>query len=459
MKDVLLIDDDGEMLQSLARAISPLIAPLSLCGAGRADAALQTVEAEQPKVVVLDLCLDEKMGVESGFQLLDAILKHSTSTRIIILTGHGAASNGVRALTKGAASFVEKPVDPAHLAALVIDAARQSHLWREYERLRVERNAPLASQLVGCSAAMHRLREELSFAASTQQPVLILGETGVGKGLCARILHEMGATASGKFVHYQPNFGGGDLVQSELFGHVKGAFTGADSVRRGLALEAHGGTLFIDELDEVPLETQVKLLDLIQEQRVRALGSDSFQPVKCRFVAATNRAIDSALEEGKIRRDLYHRIAHCVLQIPPLRMRLEDIPVLVETKLSDLRSQEALNVFEIDSAAVHVLQQHTWPGNVRELQAVVTRAAYRARYSERSVIECDDLRLVDGAVQRDGTDSSSIGVTEAEDFHTAVSAFKAKLVRDALVRSGGNQLKAAAELGLDRKTLRRLAQV
>jgi DNA-binding NtrC family response regulator len=454
MKDLLLIDDDAEMLQSLARALSPLIAPLTLSGAGNAEAAMQTLLAEHPKVVVLDLCLDERVGVESGFSLLESIVAQSPTTRVIILTGHGSLAHGVRALTKGAASFLEKPVDPAHLAALVVDAARQAELRRENERLRRQNLDSPLTQLVGTSDEIVRLREQIDFAASTNQPVLILGETGTGKGLCARLLHEGSARAKGKFVHYQPNFGGGDLVQSELFGHLKGAFTGAEGARKGLALEAHGGTLFIDELDEVPAETQVKLLDLIQERRVRALGSDTFQSLDCRFVAATNRPIATALEEGKIRRDLYHRIAHCVLELPPLRARLGDIPALCERILSDLQGREALNVFDIEKGAVEILQRQQWPGNVRELQAVVTNAAYQARYKGRSVIECGDVKSLSNIVEQDSDPGYAGG-----SFHEAVLAFKSKLVREALSRSGGNQVKAAAELGLDRKTLRRLAQI
>ncbi len=451
MKDLLLIDDDAEMLQSLARVLSPLITPLTLSSAGHAEVAMPIVMVEQPKVVVLDLCLDERVGVDSGFALLEMIVAQSPTTRVIILTGHGSLSHGIRALTKGAASFLEKPVDPAHLAALVLDAARQAELRREYERLRQSSLDSPLTKLVGASDEITRLREQIDFVATTHQPVLILGETGTGKGLCARLLHELSAQAKGKFVHYQPNFGGGDLVQSELFGHLKGAFTGAEGTRRGLALEAHGGTLFIDEVDEVPAETQVRLLDLIQERRVRALGSDAFQVVDCRFVAATNQPIAVVLEEGKVRRDLYHRIAHCIIEVPPLRARLSDIPLLCEQILSDLRIREALNVFDIERSALAMLQQQRWPGNIRELQAVVTNAAYQARYRGRSVVESNDLRGLGNRIDHGAETESSGG-----SFHEAVLAFKSRLVREALSRSGGNQLKAAAELGLDRKTLRRL---
>ena len=154
---------------------------------------------------------------------------------------------------------------------------------------------------------MQQLREQLQFLAISDQPVLICGETGVGKGLCARAIHRLSNRRSGNFVHCHPNFGGGDLVQSQLFGHKKGAFTGATESRRGLVLEAHRGALFIDELDEVPHQTQVTLLDVIQEHRVRAVGSDAFETVDCRFIAATNRPLDESLTSGRVRRDLHRR--------------------------------------------------------------------------------------------------------------------------------------------------------
>jgi DNA-binding NtrC family response regulator len=451
MKDVLIIDDDGELLQSLARAISPLIAPLLACGATRREEALELLEREDPKAVVLDLCLEQRLGVESGFDCLAEIRRRKPHARVILLTGHGSRSHGVRALALGAASFLEKPADPAHLAALIRDAASQAELRREHERLlKVSGNLYL-EQLCGSSPAMHTLRERLEFVAATPQSVLLLGETGTGKGLCARVIHELSRQRSHKFVHYQPNFGGGDIVQSELFGHVRGAFTGATEGRRGLVLEAARGTLFIDELDEVPLEAQVKLLDLLQERRVRPLGADSFMGVECRFIAATNRDIDECLASGKIRRDLHHRIAQCVVRIPPLRERAGDIPELGALFLRRLRESDGINVFDLSPEALRELAARAWPGNVRELQGVIETAAFHAHFRHRNVVEISDLEAGVGAPM-----PTTSGNHAGQFFHDKVERFKATLIGEALERTGGNQVHAARLLGLDRGTLRRV---
>ncbi len=446
MFDVLLVDDDGELLQSLVRAISPRIMPLRLSGSTTAHGAEELVVRHLPRVVVLDLCLDEKRGAESGFELLAQCRALDPSSRIIVLTGHGSLDHGVRALTLGAASFIEKPVEPEHLAAVIRDAATQAELRREYERLSRDRVSAPTYGLIGESSAITALRDRISFIATTPQPVLILGETGTGKGLCARLIHECSSRRENKFVHYQPNYGGGDLAQSELFGHLKGAFTGATETRAGLALEADQGTLFVDELDEMPAEVQVRLLDLIQEQRVRAIGSDSYKKIQCRIIAATNRPLDEALSSNKIRRDLYHRLAHNVIHIPPLRDRLEDVPLLCRAFLREMRTRELVQVFELEPAALSRLASESWPGNVRQLQATVENAAYHAHYHHRSVIALEDL-----------AELTPRGYVRGElSFHSQVETFKRRLIEDAVRQSNGSQIQAARSLGLDRGTLRRI---
>lgn len=446
MFDVLLVDDDGELLQSLVRAISARISPLLLSGSTTAQGAEDVVRRHRPRVVVLDLCLDERRGAESGFELLSRCRALDPSSRIIVLTGHGSLDHGVRALTLGAASFIEKPVEPEHLTAVIRDAATQAELRREYEKLSRDRVSAASYGLIGESPALTALRERVSFVATTPQPVLILGETGTGKGLCARLIHECSSRRENRFVHYQPNYGGGDLAQSELFGHLKGAFTGATETRAGLAIEADQGTLFVDELDEMPTEVQVRLLDLIQEQRVRPIGSDSYRKINCRIIAATNRPLEEALSSNKIRRDLYHRLAHNVIHIPPLRDRLEDIPLLCLAFLREMRTRELVQVFDLEPAALSRLVCEVWPGNVRQLQATVENAAYHAHYHHRAVITLEDLtELVSQEYAR--ADRS---------FHSQVEAFKLRLIEDAVRLNNGSQVQAARSLGLDRGTLRRI---
>jgi len=450
MSDVLLVDDDEELIQSLARVLSRLIAPRTISATTNVDRASRALPVERPLVVVLDLCIDERVGVESGFELLSEITEHDATTRVIVLTGHGSSAHGIRALQMGAASFVEKPANPEHLAALIKDACAQAELRREFINMKRSRQSPLARALVGSSEVMRQLREQIEFAAAISKPVLLTGETGTGKSHCARLIHECSERRKKNFVHYHPNFGSGDLVQSELFGHVKGAYTGAQDTRRGLALEADGGTLFIDELDEVTHETQVRLLDLLQEQRVRAIGSDSYTSVTCRFIAATNRPIDEALQSGKIRRDLHHRLAHCSIALPPLRQRLGDIPELVSVMLDELRAREDIHVFEVSEGALEACQAHAWPGNIRELQGVIERAALYAHYKGRRVVARDDL----GTIARKES-SQSLGQA-TRSFHAEVEEFKRKLVREALDSCEGNQVHAARLLRIDRGTIRRL---
>jgi anaerobic nitric oxide reductase transcription regulator len=217
-------------------------------------------------------------------------------------------------------------------------------------------------------------------------------------------------------------------------------------------LEADGGTLFIDELDAVPAETQVTLLDLVQEQRIRPIGSDTFQKVDCRCIAATNRPIHEALGDGAIRRDLHHRLAHCIINIPPLRERIGDLPALIESSLRRLREREGLNVFEVEPQALARCSAYTWPGNIRELQGIVESAAYRAQFKGRSSIQAEDLKLGEGELRTTVASSA-----QSKSFHEQVEAFKRTLIHQALEACGGNQVQAANMLGVDRGTIRRLS--
>ena len=457
MLDVLLVDDDVELLQSVMRILRHKLSDRTIEGVGTQERALDVLAKEKPLVAVIDLCLDESVGVDSGFELLKKCRDLDGDLRVLVLTGHGSVQNGVRAMALGAATFLEKPADPDHLAALVTDALSQAELRREYKRLREHKDDTPESALLGSSGAIQKLREEISFAASTSLPVLLLGETGTGKSLSARLIHDMAQRQSGKFVHYHPNFAGGDIVQSELFGHKKGAFTGAVEQRRGLVLEADKGTLFIDELDAIPADTQVLLLDLVQEHRVRALGSDGFTSIRCRFVAATNKPIKDVLQSGVLRQDLYHRLAHCTIELPPLRSRLEDVPFLVSSVLERVQKRDDLNVFECSSEALAALQNYRWPGNVRELVGVVETAAHRASFKNRAHITSDDLVLGShGSESPKLVEETSLGEGEA-DFHQRVEAYKRRLVEQALKESNGNQVQAAQLLGIDRGTIRRLS--
>lgn len=447
MARVLLVDDDAESLWSLARALKAAGLAAAIDAASNVEKACEYLQQDPPQVVVLDLSLDPVSGVESGFALLRRILGEIPFCRVIVLTGHGSNHYGMRALELGAANFLQKPADVLHLCALARDGIAQAELKREHLRVLAEAAIAAGARLAGGSEAIAKVREQVRYAAGTLQPVLIVGETGTGKGVCAQEIHRLGPRAGANFIRYQPSFGSFDLVNSDLFGHVKGAFTGAAEARRGLIIEAHKGTLFLDEVDQLPAETQVVLLGVLQDKAVRALGADRDAPSDFRLLCASNADIEKSMNQGALRRDFYHRIAHYTIELPPLRARRGDVEALAQQVLARLRDRERVNVVAIDAGALRRLQLHDWPGNVRELEAAVAGAAYHAQFCGRVQIVEEDLFL-----QRNGRGDSPAGAPYAQ----KVEHFKLELIRNAIAACGGNQVKAAQLLGLDRSSMRRI---
>lgn len=449
-EEILLIDDDGDGCLSLSRALkaSGITAPTH--AATNATQALECLSKGRVAVVVLDLCLDERRGVDSGFELLQELTRQYQYLRIIILTGHGGEQHGVRALTLGAANFLEKPAHIPHLVALIQDGISQSKLRRAV--LRSDQSL-LVETLVGSSPATEALREKIRFAAHNSQSIFLGGETGVGKGLCASLIHRLSKRRAGKFVRYQPNFSNPDLVNSDLFGHRRGAFTGAAEDRRGLLADADGGTLFLDEVDELPLECQVTLLGVLQERKFRPVGGSQEQVSDFRLITASNCGLQQALSQGKMRRDFYHRVAQHVIDIPPLRQRKEDIPELCAHILAGIAAREEINLFACEDDVLRKLRDYEWPGNIRELQSVVEGAALKAQYRGAQQIELIDLDDCFDRSSSSGLRGSSVG---ANSFADTVEDFKLRLIEEALDRHNGNQVHAAQELKLDRSTMRRI---
>lgn len=447
LHNILLVDDEGEALVSLSRALKACGLTAKIHATSNPLKAVEILNQEYPQVCVVDLSLDPSEGVESGFRLIQEILDKSPTARVIVLTGHGSIEYGVRALQLGAANFLEKPADLHHLTALINDGIRQSELRRSYDQLKILKVDSVSNSFVGLSDLIIKVQEDIRYAASNNQSVLITGETGTGKGLSARTIHELSSRSNKPFVRYQPTFGSSDLVNSDLFGHIKGSFTGASEDRRGLLLEAQGGTLFLDEIDELPLETQVALLGVLQERKIRPLGSNKEIAVDFRLICAANQNIEKSLQTGKLRQDFYHRIAHFTINIPPLRERREDIDVLSERIAYILREREGGDVQGFEDEALKKLATHDWPGNVRELEAVVEGAIYRAQYEKRLMVSVRDI-IINLPISRDLELKGS--------FHELVHAYKLKLINEKLLETEGNQLRAAVELGLDRSTLRRL---
>ncbi len=443
--NVVLVDDDAELVLSLSRALKASGFEGKIHGVSKASAALELRQQILPEVMIVDLCLDERVGVESGLSLLREIVAQDPSVRVVVLTGHGGVEQGVQCLRLGAANFIEKPADVQHLLAIVRDGVVQCALRRELSRGSSSDTA-LSSSIVGNSPESRKIVEAVRYAASSNQSIIVTGETGTGKGLCAQAIHFASPRAARSFVRYQPTFGAPDLVNSDLFGHVKGAFTGANESRRGLISEADGGTLFLDEIDELPVETQVALLGVLQERRFRPLGSNREERADFRLITATNRPIEQSLAEGRIRMDFFHRIAHYTISLPPLRERIGDVAPIAMHVLGQLRSRERVSVFDISEQAMGVLRSYQWPGNVRELEAVVERAAYSAQFAGRTAIAAADV----------GIQEQGASIAAAGSFHGQVEEFKHKLILAALAKCGGNQVKASEELRLDRSSMRRI---
>ena len=449
IENILLIDDDEDALLSLARILKTLTPNIHIQAAINPQKALDLIRETSPSVVVMDLCLDEKQGPSSGFELLQKITQQDPTIRVIVLTGYGSVEAGVKCISLGAANFLEKPPEPSHLAALIKDGITQQHLKRAFLSLKSTSSDLLSQMIIGESDQAKKIKDEIQYASQTNQPVLITGETGTGKGLAALAIHKFSKRSQRKFIRYQPTFGAHELVSSELFGHKKGAFTGAEADRTGLIEEANGGTLFLDEIDELPLEIQVTLLGVLQDKKVRRLGGNSEVEADFRLISATNQHIEEKIKDKKVRADFFHRIGHLQIHLPALRERSADIPLLVEAKIRSLTEKEDVRVIGIDKEAINKLKNYSWPGNIRELEAVIEGGAYRAQYRRSNFIETKDLNIA----QTNLTDSH--GKTP-KNFQESVEDFKIQLIEESLLRHEGNQVKAARELGMERSTLRRI---
>lgn len=443
---VVFVDDDEAITRRLVARLQQLEPAISYHAVYDDSSIAQILNEQSPEVLVVDLNLDPFRGPEGGLEVIAAAHRLDPTARIIALTGHDAATFGVRALQRGAASFLEKPADLEHLMAIIRDGIcyaklKRSHIQTQQTPQHLTQRTGLRSQ----SKIMLEVIDQVAYAATTRQPVLLIGETGVGKGIIAQAIHRAGKCSQKNFVRFQSSFTSHDLVASELFGHKRGSFTGATDARQGLFAEAMGGTLFIDEVDQLPGETQVLLLDALQNKTYRPIGSSASKQSDFRLLSATNRPEQELINSRGLREDFYHRIAHCTIRIPPLRERSEDIAILAEEFLQALSAKEKLNVQGLTPETLNYLSGLSWPGNIRQLQAVVEGAGYRASYEQQRYVELSHLALQhSNSMQAPGS------------FRSQVRTFEKTLVRKALSAHGNNQSRAAAALQLDRSSLRRI---
>jgi DNA-binding NtrC family response regulator len=451
---VLLVDDEPEVARSLQKALERRDADFTIRLAHTKHEALADFKKHKPEVVILDLTIAPSEGPESGLSLLDSLIKSDPTTRFLVLTSHSSAEYGIDALKRGALSYHEKPGNPDLILSLIRDGISSTRLKRSSQSLDISNTLTCGSfELATSSPRMATAIESIKFAASNTQAVLLYGETGTGKGVFARAIHTLRYSRHAPFIRYQPNFANPDLVASELFGHVRGAFTGANENRRGLIEEANKGTLFIDEIDALPKEVQVLLLEVLQEKTYRKVGSNKLEKSSFRLIAALNRNPETLLADQVIRPDFYHRIAHFQITIPPLRERKEDIPLLTRHFIEQTAEKEELSVSRIEDPSLKILSEYSWPGNIRELQAVVEGACFRAAYRNDYAIQPSDIVLI-----RHGQSESLAYNSEGGSFRDQVRLFEEQLVLRALEEHTGNQAQAAKSLQMDRSVFRRILE-
>jgi DNA-binding NtrC family response regulator len=403
--------------------------------------ALQRITAFRPSVVISDLVMP-RMG---GLDLLRALREEGSDLTVVILTAQGTVETAVEAIKEGAYDYLTKPIEPQRLKILLDKIAERHDTLREVKVLRRQlRDQGKFGQMIGSSAEMRKVYQVIEQAAPTSASVLIWGESGTGKELVAQTIHQLSPRAQLPFVAINCAAIPETLLESEIFGHEKGAFTGASERREGCFELADRGTLFLDEIAEMTPPTQVKLLRVLQERKFRRLGGRAEQSVDVRVLAATNAVPSEAVKSGKLREDLYYRLNVFEIALPPLRQRKEDLPLLIQSFLAEFNARNNKTVSAVEPAAMKVLERYHWPGNVRELRNVMERAVIlssgefvEARHLPPLVVSAPDAAAPALSLQPGMT------VDEAEE----------RLILMTLDHTRDNKTRAAEILGISLKTL------
>lgn len=427
MSHILVVDDDATVRFTLQEVLG---------SDGHVVSAFEDAAAALTKVSGADVVItDFAMPGMDGLEFLRRVHTEHPRLPVVMITARGSERTAVAAMREGAYDYLSKPFDIAELRAVVNRAIEVVSLRATSRHLAAER--VVGHPIVGSSPAFTRVLTSLSRVAGRDVPVLIRGETGTGKELAASFLHAQSARASGPLVRFNCAAVPADLAESELFGHAKGAFTGAATAHEGYFTRADGGTLVLDELGELPLSIQPKLLRALQEGEVQRVGANSVGKVDVRVVACTNSDLERAVNAGSFRADLYYRVAVVDIEIPPLRERTSDIPELIETFVARYRERFGLAGVSLTPRLVDALCARPWPGNVRELDNAIARL----------------LALSDGeaAIDVDALEQDKPGAPQT--FHEQVAAFERQLLARAMDAEGGNQSAAARALGMSRVTL------
>ncbi len=446
---ILIVDDDPDILTSLTKRLTWMGHDVLTAEDG--EQALRMVIEDQPEVMLLDIELPGLGGLE--------ILKHLAEKRahvptpalpeVIVITAFGTIGGAVEAMRLGACDFLSKPFEPAHLSLVIEKAMAQAAITRQVGLLQTEVHERYEC-IVGPSKRMRQLLETARRAAVSSATVLLLGETGTGKEVMARTLHRWSPRAGKPFVVVNCAALPESLLENELFGHEKGAYTGAVTREPGKIEAAAGGTVFLDEIGDMPAGLQTRLLRVLQDQEFYRVGGSRPIRIDVRFVAATNKDLKNAIRQGLFREDLYYRVNVISLTLPPLRNRGDDLPTLVDHFIRRHSAAPGRRPIRVSPDAVNVIRAYHWPGNVRELENVLARATVLC---PDQCIEPEHLGIKlqrKLSIETDPSEGCSL------DYHTVMEAYSRKLLEEALRRAGWNQTKAAELLGLQRTYLTRL---
>ena len=443
---ILIADDEKAARYGMAKALARF--GEKILEAEHGTAALEIIQNERPDLVFLDLNMPEL----DGRGVLRALQGTEHGSEIIVVTADDSIDAAVECMRLGAADFLTKPYEVEQLRAIARRATRRRELEGRVRDLQSRLDQRTAfGALVGVSRPMRALFEQMERAARAPLDLLLRGETGTGKELIAREIHCLSRRAEGPFIAVNAAAISPALAESELFGHVRGAFTGADSNRAGVFERAHGGTLFLDEIGDMPPSLQVKVLRALQEREVTPVGSSKAVAVDLRVLSATHQDLKKAVEEGRFREDLFYRIKGVELVIPPLRQRREDIVLLADHFLDQLATHMSEPVPRLSPAAVQVLLRHPWPGNVRELEQSVRAAGSMAT---GDFIEPEDLPLPACAAPVSGFDLEALqGLPLVEAKNRLIEWFERTAVEAALSQTDHNVSAAARRLGMHRQSL------
>ena len=440
MPSILIVDDEPGVRSALRGVLRDEGYSVDTVDSG--EACLQRLAGQSYDVVLLDIWLP---GMD-GLATLTRMRERQFDAQVVIISGHGNVESAVRAIKMGAFDFVEKPLSLEKTMLVVRNALRQQSL--EAENLALRAKVDAQHLMIGDSYGMVRLREQVATAAPTNGRVLIFGENGTGKELVARNIHAMSRRRTGPFVEVNCAAIPEELIESELFGHVRGAFTGAVADRRGKFEVAHGGTIFLDEIGDMSLKTQAKVLRVLQEQAMEAVGSSTQIRMDARVLAATNKDLPVEIRAGRFREDLYFRLNVVPISVPPLRERVEDVPLLADHFMAMLAREYGRLPKTFDTDAVAALQRYKWPGNVRELRNLIERLMI--------MVPGDRVSARDLSFLEHGAEPHAVPVARSgaiAPLHHARDEFEKQYILRALASQHGNMSRTAEVLGVERSNL------